>query len=140
MRRVTSPDGREWEIHVTRLRLPEWRDSEHDPWSDPGGFALAPIYWIVLPLIRVLLLLPFAALRAVWSRDRWIEGTCHWPSEITIRWKTTSDRAEDAVDLLSQRLTHGYEGLTHGYEGLDVDGAERESMTRPPGLDDLLGP
>jgi hypothetical protein len=32
--RVTSPDGREWRVSVSRLRLPSWNPSDYDRWIE----------------------------------------------------------------------------------------------------------
>jgi hypothetical protein len=31
---VRSPDGRDWEVTIQRVRLPSWRHSDYEPESD----------------------------------------------------------------------------------------------------------
>jgi hypothetical protein len=91
---------------------------------------LAPLFWFILPLFRAIVLLPIAAVRAVFSSTRWIEAVCRDPGEIKIVWKTHKRAASRVADEITQRLAHGYENLT-------PPGAEFVSMTEPPGVDDL---
>jgi hypothetical protein len=57
MRRVQSPDGREWEVRASRFRLPRWRQNSYDPWEDATGLiptvvaflVLLPLFMVVVP-------------------------------------------------------------------------------------------
>jgi hypothetical protein len=138
-RRVTSPDGREWTVSVRRVRLPKWAHSEYDPADDAAGdlvfglfayIVLAPLFWFVVPLARALIELPVALARPLVSSTRWVEAECGWPSAIRIVWRTSRRRAASVADHVATQLAEGYDDLT-------PEGAEREAMTRPPGLDDL---
>jgi hypothetical protein len=92
---------------------------------------LVPVNWILVPLARVLLTMPFALIKAALSNTRWVEAECPWPAVIVIRWKTSSDRAAKVAEEATALLARGYSG------GLAIAGAELESMTEPPGLRDL---
>jgi hypothetical protein len=133
---VTSPDGRDWEVDVQRLRLPSWRHSDYEPGSDDAFFGLvetivvAPVLWFVVPLFRLLAELPVAVGRSFFSSTRWVEARCGTPGEICIVWRTSRRRAEGLANELVERLGKGYENLT-------FDGAKLVSMTEPPGLRDL---
>jgi hypothetical protein len=135
--RATSPDGREWQVTIHRVRLPSWPHSGYDPWDDAhdlvsGVFAflvLAPLFWFVLPLARVLVELPVALARS-FSRTRWVEAVCRSPAEITIAWRTRREHAEAVARHVARQLTHGYDGLT-------PEDAELVAMTAPVGVDDL---
>lgn len=137
LRRATGPDGREWEIRVVRVRL-RWHESRFDPWEYTNDLlsglvaflVLAPLFWLVLPLIRVIVFVPFEFVASAFSSTRWIEAESHWPSELKMVWKTSRARAAAAADQIAT-------ALSQGYGGLDPEGAELESITKPPGIDDL---
>jgi hypothetical protein len=135
-RRAQSPDGREWEVSISRVRLPTWHHSKYEPEEQHlllvmafEYLVLAPLFWFVLPLIRAIVLLPVAAVRSVFSSTRWIEAVCRNPAEIKILWKTQKATATSVADEITSRLTRGYENLT-------APEAEFVSMTEPPGLED----
>jgi hypothetical protein len=136
-RRATGPDGREWEVNVRRFRLPAWRDSGYEPEDDAhdlvsGAIAyvvLAPVHWFLVPLAIMLVELPAAVARSLFSSDRWIEATCRWPSELSILWRTSKEHARAAADEVARQLGEGYE--------LKPEGAVFVSMTKPPGVDHL---
>jgi hypothetical protein len=135
---VTGPDGRRWKVSVHRVRLPSWPESQFDP----DGYAtdvvsgvvaylvLAPIFWLVVPLLRVVAALPLAVGRSFFSSTRWVEAECREPSELRIVWRTSRDRAEHVAEHVALRLEAGYADLA-------PPDAVREEMTRPPGFDDL---
>ena len=87
------------------------------------------IYWIVIPLLALVVALPFAVVRSFFSRTRWIEAETRWPAPILVRWHTTAARAETAVAEIADALSRGYD--------VKVKDAELESMTEPPGFRDL---
>jgi hypothetical protein len=127
-----------WEVAVRRVWLPSWPDSQYDPADDAAGIAsglvaylvLAPFFWLVVPLARVLVELPFAVGRSLFSRTRWVEATCADPAEIRIVWRTSRDQAEAVASHVIRQLAKGYADLVPA-------GVVRESMTKPPGFDDL---
>jgi hypothetical protein len=133
-RRVKSPDGREWTVYVARVRLPAWHHSRYDPWVENDGIVgyvvLGPLFWFVLPLVWLLVQLPIAVLRPVFSTTRWIEAVSPWPSEMKIIWRTTKADAAAGAEHMARKLEQGYEDLA-------LPGTELVFMTRPAGLDDL---
>jgi hypothetical protein len=135
--RVTNPDGRQWDVRIVAVRLPALYNSTFDPWGESDVInlliallVLAPLFWVVLPLARAIALLPFALLRPLFSSTRWVEATCRDPTELEIVWRTTRADGERVAAEIADRLEEGYD--------LDVAGARLESMTKPPGADDLL--
>jgi hypothetical protein len=120
-----------------RVRLPKWRPSDFDPRGEACGewhgvlllLPLAVLYWIVIPLLAVLVALPFALVRSLFSRTRWIEAETRWPAPILVRWRTTAALADTAVVEIANALSRGYD--------VKVKDAELESMTEPPGFPDL---
>jgi hypothetical protein len=133
-RRVTGPDGREWEVRIVVFASPKWRPSDFDPWEEACGerhgvlllLPLALVYWLVIPLLALLVALPFTLVRSLFSRRRWIEAEARWPAPILVRWRTTSARAEKAVGEIAEALARGYD--------VKVKDAELESMTEPSGF------
>ena len=112
------------------MRLPRWHESQFDPWSgDLLDVVLAPFFWFVLPLARALALLPFALLRPLFSSTRWVEAVCLGPPRLEIVWRTTRADSRRVAAEIADRLKDGYD--------LEVVGATFESMTKPPGIDDL---
>ena len=138
-RNVRSPDGLHWKVGVYRFRLPTWQQSQYDP-SDDGNadpfmmvveyVFVAPILWFLLPLCRMIVELPVAAVRSLGSDNRWIQAKTIWPAENVILWRVDRAGADAALEHIAAHLGKGYESLTPG-------GAEIVSMTPPPGLKDL---
>jgi len=118
------------------VRLPRWYESKFDPlWGgDPINMlvevvVLAPLFWFILPLARAIALLPFAFLRPLFSSTWWVEAVCPGPPRLEIVWRTTRADSGRVAAEIAGRLENGY--------ALEVAGATFESMTKPPGLDDL---
>ncbi len=130
-RRAKSPDGREWHVSVSRIRLPSWHHSRYDPWEDDlFGFIIgAPLFWFVLPLLWVLVQLPALLVWSTMSRVRWVYANSRWPAELTLIWKTTRHDAHAVADEVAERLRRGYEDVTPA-------GAELVFMTPPAALRD----
>jgi len=75
---------------------------------------LALVYWLVMPLLALLVALPFTLVRSVFSRRRWIEAETRGPAPILVRWRTTSARAEKAVE-------RGAAGIDLADHGVRID-------------------
>src|SRR5437762_1694599 len=94
---VTSPDGVEWQVRVLRVRIPEARQSDYHPSVDgtstfdvvgrPSGFdaleylIIGPVMWFLVPMLRILCLLPFEVVRGLASRRRWVQADSQWPHD-----------------------------------------------------------
>jgi hypothetical protein len=134
--RTQSPDGRKWEVSVSRIRLPSWHHSTFHPDEGSDYFVLAfeylilaPLFWFIFPLIRAIVLFPIAIVRSLFSSTRWVEAVCRDPAEIRIVWKTKRAGANQIAAEIASRLRRGYEDLT-------PPEAEFVSMTEPPGLEE----
>jgi hypothetical protein len=133
---VRSPDGRDWQVTVQRVRLPSWRHSDYEPESDDLLFGLvetlvvAPVLWFVVPVLRMLAELPLATGRSFLTSTRWVEARCQTPGQVRIVWRTSRRRAEALAVKLVEQLGRGYENMT-------FEGATLISMTVPPGFGDL---
>ena len=133
---MRSPDGREWEVRVRRLRPPPWRqqdwgsDGDRDVPSGVISFGAAIVGGLIVPLLIALVEFPVALVRSAVSKDRWIEARCDWPAEIRIVWQTSRDHAGEArADVVAQ--------LAAGYDHLAPRHATLVEMSQPPGMDDL---
>src|SRR3954447_21283811 len=94
--RVTDPQGRSWEIYAFRLALPA-RPVGDSPLEYHGVFlqGIGAFFWLtrslVVLLVRLLVDLPAAALRAAGS-DAWTIEAISWaPYLRRYTWQTTSE-------------------------------------------------
>ena len=133
---MSSPDGREWEVRVRRLRPPPWREQAWgDDWDGDAlgavmSFGAALVGGLIVPLVIGLVELPVELLRALGSRDRWLEARCEWPAQVRITWRTSREHARVAQADVLQQLGAGYGHLAPRH-------ATFIEMSRPPGTDDL---
>ena len=116
-RRVAAADDWTWEIYVRRVQLPAWRRSELlDEPDDPvtrfdaiWSLLTAPFFLItdvLAPILRIVIGLPFALVRAIRPRVWKIEAVSFWPHEERYVWTTTrSDRAR-VLDEIADALEH----------------------------------
>jgi hypothetical protein len=116
--RTHSPDGREWEIYVYKLRLPS------RPPPDPVPFDLGPtlqvtglaalldgvvyvLAWLPRLLVRLLVDLPVAALRTA-RGDEWIVEAISWaPFRASYKWETGADVRRQVTALVEGALARG---------------------------------
>jgi hypothetical protein len=150
VRTVTGPDGRVWEIYVSRFKTPGWKPSQYGSGGDDFGGALhllrlvllfvivdIPLfllYYVLWPLVRFLVLLPSALVRGLGSDEMRIEAVTFYPWPESHLWVTKRDRVEEVLlqvvrDLrvgeVSQPLAAGFRGSRHlvggTYRGLKRD-------------------
>ena len=150
VRTVTGPDGRVWEIYVSRFKTPGWKPSHYGSAADDfgGAFALARlmllfviveiplflVYCVLWPLLRFLVLLPWALARGIRSKEIRIEAVTFYPWPESHLWVTRNDRVEEVLlqvvrDLrvgeVSQPLAAEFRGSRHlvggTYRGLRRD-------------------
>jgi hypothetical protein len=139
MRRVQSPDGREWEVRDSRFRLPVWRQNDFDPWDHTVGVLdavvafviLLPIFVVIVPLAVFAAELPVSLARGLFGSHGWVEAVSWYPQTMRITW-----RVDDRRNLASvyERIV---EHLSQGYDGLRFEGVRIVDMTPPAGLADL---
>jgi hypothetical protein len=121
VRTVADPDGRSWELYVTRVRLPPWRRQSGDG-IDVSELAagsrsslaiglltlpLALVEEIVLPLAIALFELPLALVRGAGSRERRIEAVTYWPHRQVYVWTTTSQQVDRVLGEVADGLERG---------------------------------
>jgi hypothetical protein len=124
--RVTSPDGRAWEIYVYRLRLPH-RGDTFDPGLAEGG-AVGPVggsvvdMQLALGLVDAVLwllgLVPRLLLRVLWDvprarlhalrTDEWtVEAVTWYPVHVSYTWTIGRVRRDAAVREVARQLRRG---------------------------------
>ena len=121
-RRVTAPDGVEWELYVSRFDLPAWRPARYDGFAamgDGGSGTPADVVFfvleipvfvfkqILLPLGRLLVDLPSAAVRARRSATVTVEAICFWPRKVSLVWTTAPDDAAVVLSRVAAALARG---------------------------------
>jgi len=132
-RTVTGPHGEYWELYVSKTALPAWRERE------PGGLEYAtgdarsdllelPLMvvgavWgmVIAPLLRFVVLLPFAFVRGRRSRAVRIEAVNGFPHREVYLWTTTDDGVERVLDEIASGLAAGKFVQPEGavYSGLE---------------------
>jgi hypothetical protein len=118
-RTVTGPHGEYWELYVSKTALPAWRERE------PGGLEygtgdarsdllelplmLVSALWgmLIAPLLRFVVLLPFAFVRGRRSRAVRIEAVNGFPQREVYLWTTTDDGVERVLDEIVAGLAAG---------------------------------
>jgi hypothetical protein len=123
-RTVTGPDGLEWELYVSRFALPPWRPAAYDGLAvtaDGGSGTPADIVFflleiplflfkqILLPLVRLLVDLPSAALRTRHSTEVTVEAVCFWPRRVSLVWTTSPDHSARVLGEVASALARGKE-------------------------------
>ena len=116
--RTRSPGGREWEIYVYKLQLPD-RGT-----PDPAPFDLGPSLqgagvsalldgiayvaaWVPRLLIRLVVDLPLALVRALRS-DEWVVEAISWaPFRSSYKWSIESEARGQVVALVVGALARG---------------------------------
>ena len=134
--RITAPDGRDWELYLSRFRGPPWEPADYDSpaelmtwtWSPSGGVLLVlleiPLFLfhcVVVPAATYVIRLPAAALRSRRSQTWTVEAVCWWPHEQRFRWSVESrDRArvtaEIAAGISEGRWAQPAGAVFHGQE------------------------
>lgn len=115
-----APDGRTWEVYVSRIELPSWRDEDSWEPAYAGGWearaivvffplVLLSFVWnaLLLPLVRFVVALPGALLQARRSRVYRIEAITYWPAEEHVKWETTGDHVERVTRQVAAGLARG---------------------------------
>ena len=115
---VEAPDGRSWEIYVTRFRAPRWRPWDYDdepPYvsSNASGawFVLAAVQFaifdVVLPAISFVLRLPAAFVRSRRSNTWVVEAVCWWPQEERFQWWVEARDRSRVTDEVAKGIAEG---------------------------------
>jgi len=117
--RVSSPDGREWEIYAYKLELGdrgEW-DTDVGPADDvpvPACAELAivnAVVWLVTLVPRLLVRLvevAVAAARAVRSDEWTIEAITFMPQKQSFAWKTSGEHRGQVLAQVEGSLARGH--------------------------------
>ena len=119
MRVIVAPDGTRWELYVVRYELPRWRPSDYEDAQAPSSSQPAGLVFIaanavlslvsdlLLPLLRMLVTMPFTLMRSSRSSRRRIEALTFWPHEERYVWETDAADVELVVAEIAAGLEHG---------------------------------
>jgi hypothetical protein len=114
---VDAPDGRTWEVYVSRFRGPGWRPWSYDeppygtsssagPWVVVGALQFL-VYDLVLPTISYLLRLPAALVRSRRSSTWIVEAVCWWPHEQRFQWWVDARERSRVADEVVRGISEG---------------------------------
>jgi hypothetical protein len=118
-RTVTGPHGEYWELYVSKTALPAWREREPGGLEYGTGDARSDLLelplmvvgalWgmLIAPLLRFVVLLPFAFVRGRRSRAVRIEAVNGFPRREVYLWTTTDDGVERVLDEIASGLAAG---------------------------------
>jgi hypothetical protein len=119
VREVVDPSGEYWGIYVSRVAPVGWKEGKSGFDDSPvdGREAIAELplmlmafLWssILVPLLRLILLTPFAIVRGRRSNCVWIYAeTLYGGSRETRIWTTTSLQTDGVVDEIATALQQG---------------------------------
>ena len=110
--RVTAPDGSNWVVRSSRVRIPGWRTQDaffdemtvnDDLFSVAFSLLVFPFTHILAPLAIFLVELPLAVARGIGSSERWVEASSYFPTEQRIVWRAAREDAPAvAADVAAQ--------------------------------------
>lgn len=118
-RTVTTPSGDYWELYVSKTVLPAWRQGDGfqpgiETADAPIGLFELPIMvvsflWssLLVPLARVLVLLPVSVIRGRRSRAVRIEALSTFPQRQVLLWTTTDVHKDRVLDEIAAGLALG---------------------------------
>jgi hypothetical protein len=121
-RKVRDPAGQEWELYVSRVALPAWREAPSTALgSPPAGRIGAPLFVLGLPFafvgflwsgvlrpgLRFFVLLPAAAVKGHRSGAVRIEAICFFPGRESRLWTTTPDQVGSVLEEIARGLAEG---------------------------------
>jgi hypothetical protein len=112
--RVTAPDRREWEIYAYRIKLPHRGALDplvSDDVGDPRAAALAFPFLVgsalLRGLVRLLVDIPVAGIRALRSDEWTIEAISWAPYRIGYAWTTTSEHRGQVLAQVEGGIARG---------------------------------
>jgi hypothetical protein len=113
--RVTDPHGRAWEIYAFRLKLPKRGSLDplvsDDDYLEPRGLVLALPFLLVSALVRGLVRLlvdiPLAGIRAMRSDEWTIEAVSWAPFRTSYTWTTTREHLGQVLAQVEGGIARG---------------------------------
>jgi len=109
-KKLQTPDGRVWEVSVSRGILPPWRAtgapmrSEDEREGSVQRNLIALLFGVlVLPLVIFLIELPVRLILSPFFRQRHVTAISHEPTRARVTWKT---RAGDDQALAAELAQH----------------------------------
>jgi hypothetical protein len=119
-REVFGADGSAWRVRVYRFRAPRWRQFGGSVSEDPAvtifwpvdivlGVISAVVMGLIVPLLVIVVEMPIAAVRALFSDTRWIEATREGQPPDRMTWQTDAANASEVADQVARQLELGYD-------------------------------
>lgn len=118
---MNAPNGDYWELYVSKTALPRWKGTDTDDAVDLSAygsgpfelfdlpFMVAAFVWanILVPVTRVLVLLPIAVVRGRRSHAVRIEAVQTFPQRQVLLWTTTDVHRDRVLDEIAAGLAQG---------------------------------
>ena len=111
-RTLQTPDGRQWQVEVSKGILPPWRAVETHSEAEAGesasgtlqrGLLVLLFGALIFPFVIWLIELPFRLLLSPFVRTQTVRAKTAQPTKETVTWKT---RATDDVTLAQELAAH----------------------------------
>jgi hypothetical protein len=116
-RKAIDPDGRVWELYVTRTRIGPWNGMDVPDADLTFGGRAAEVWWVLLPLMVVLELLlgilklialvPLSAASTLTRQPLRIEAIVEYPLRETYAWTVAGPALRPALDQIATGLERG---------------------------------
>jgi hypothetical protein len=148
---VTDPEGRIWEIYVSRIKPPRWKPPDYRSFADGLGGAflllrfllvfilieipLFVVFRILWPLLRIAVSVPRTLTHGLRSKQLRVEAVSFHPWFESHLWMTTKDHVARVVEQVAAGLEAGQvakplgaefrgsqEMVAASYRGLNRDG------------------
>ena len=114
VRRVTAPDGREWEVRSYRFRWPHFlgfrsHPDDASPYSSytPAALIARLLLAISFSLALFILMAIAKALVTPFQRRAWVDAFSHKPEQKRLSWKTTRAHARAVALEVADQIASG---------------------------------
>jgi hypothetical protein len=114
VKKVTAPDGREWEVRSYRFRWPGFLGfrSSPDPTSPessytPAALLVRLLLAVSLSLVLFILMSIVKALLTPFRRVAWVDAISYKPEQKRLSWKTTRAHARSVAEEVADQIAGG---------------------------------
>lgn len=120
MKTLQTPDGREWEVSVSKGFLPPWRatdapargEDEREGSSVQRNLIALLFGLLIVPLVIFLIELPVRLILSPFFRHRQVTAVSRQPTKARVTWKTRASDDEALAAELAQHASSNSE-VTH---------------------------